>query len=147
MAVLINAHEIFLELGNTRILDGVTLGVHEGDRIGVVGINGGGKSSLVQLLSGTLEPTNGSVVARRDLTVGVLGQTDELDDEMTVIQAVVGDVPEHEWACDKTTRTIIEMLLGEMDHSLVIKSLSGGQRRRVDLARVLISRWDVLFLY
>ena len=87
-----------LEFPTKHIFDSVTLGVGEGDRIGIVGKNGDGKSTLLSVLAGTLEPDDGRVTHRRDTTIGLLGQKDNLADADTVHHAVVGDTPEYEWA-------------------------------------------------
>jgi ATPase subunit of ABC transporter with duplicated ATPase domains len=124
----------------------VTLGVDTGDRIGVVGRNGDGKSSLLQVLAGVDLPFSGEVTRRSDITIGELLQSDLLDDAEKVGRAVVGDLPEHEWAANRTTRAIIDALLGDVPWNARVGELSGGQRRRVDLTRLLIGSWDVLML-
>lgn len=146
MAILIGCETMSLEYPTRHVFDGVTVGVAEGDRIGIVGRNGDGKSTLLRLLARQLEPTEGTVTWRRGLTVGVLGQSDELDDDATVGNQVVGDVPTHEWASDARTREIIHALIEDIPWEARVGDLSGGQRRRVDLARLLIGDWDVLML-
>ncbi|MEE8715812.1 MAG: ABC-F family ATP-binding cassette domain-containing protein [Coriobacteriales bacterium] len=146
MSVLIGCEGIGFEYPTKSVFDGVTLGVAEGDRIGIVGRNGDGKSTLLRILAGRLEPDAGSVTFRRGLTVGLLSQNDELDDDATVGNQVVGDAPEHEWAGDARVRDIIAALIGDIDWDARVGDLSGGQRRRVDLARLLIGDWDVLAL-
>ena len=146
MAFLLGCENIELEFPTARIFDALSLGVNAGDRIGIVGRNGDGKSSLLAVLSGELEPDAGRVVKTGSVTVGMLGQNDHLDDADTVIHAIVGDLPEYEWAGDARIRGILDELVGDLDHEAPVGSLSGGQRRRVDLARVLIGRWDVLMM-
>nr|WP_202095514.1 ABC-F family ATP-binding cassette domain-containing protein [Adlercreutzia mucosicola] len=124
----------------------MSLGVDEGARIGIVGKNGDGKSTLLRVLAGEVEVDDGRVIRTRGVSVGVLGQTDGLADGDTVERAVVGDVPEYEWAGDARTRSIIAGLLGDVAWDAPVGTLSGGQRRRVDLARLLIGDWDVLML-
>ncbi len=111
-----------------------------------MGKNGDGKSTLLRVLAGEVEVDDGRVIRTRGVSVGVLGQTDGLRDEDTVERAVVGDVPEYEWAGDARTRSIIAGLLGDVAWDGLVGTLSGGQRRRVDLARLLIGDWDVLML-
>ena len=146
MAPLLGCESLHLEYPTRLLFDGVTLGIEEGDRIGIVGRNGDGKSSLLSMLAGRLEPDSGSVTARTGLDVGYLAQSDELDDDATVAESIVGDTPEHVWASDSKVRSIINALVVDVDWNGRIRELSGGQRRRVDLARVLVGEHDVLFL-
>ena len=146
MAILLGCSDAHLEFPTKLILDKVTLGVSEGDRIGIVGKNGDGKSSLLRVLSGELEPDEGSVTFRRGVRVGLLGQRDGLDDASTVHRAVVGAAPEYEWAADARTREILDGLIADVPWEGLVGELSGGQRRRVDLARLLIGDWDVIML-
>ena len=146
MAVLLGADSVHLEFPTKRVLENVTLGVAEGDRIGIVGVNGDGKSTLLSVLAGTVEPDEGRVTHRRDLAVGVLGQRDALDGGSSVKHAVVGDLPEYEWAASSRVREILDGLIADVPWDAKVSELSGGQRRRVDLARLLIGTWDVLML-
>ncbi len=93
MAILLGCDSVSLEFPTKHIFDSVTLGVGEGDRIGIVGKNGDGKSTLLSVLAGTLEPDDGRVTHRRGTTIGLLGQKDKLVDTDTVHHAVVGDTP------------------------------------------------------
>ena len=146
VAILLGCDSVSLEFPTKAVLDGVTLGVNEGDRIGIVGRNGDGKSTLLGVLAGKVEPDEGRVTHRRDLRVGVLGQADGLLDTDSVERAVVGDQPAYEWAADPRVRAIIHALIADVPWDAPVGSLSGGQRRRVDLARLLIGTWDVLML-
>ena len=146
MAILLGCDSVHLEFPAKLIARDVTLGVNEGDRIGIVGKNGDGKSSLLSVLAGVIEPDDGRVTRRRDVTVGVLGQRDSLDSASTVHRAVVGDVPEYEWASSPRVRQILDGLIADVPWEGLVGELSGGQRRRVDLARLLIGDYDVLML-
>ena len=146
MGVLISCEEVSLEYPTRKVLEGLSLGVSEGDRTGIVGKNGDGKSTLLNIVSGLLEPDSGRVTMRRGTRVGVLGQKDSLSDEASVGECVVGDAPEHEWASDPKTRAIVGALIGDVAWDAKVGSLSGGQRRRVDLARLLVGDWDILAL-
>ncbi len=146
MAILLGCDSVHLEYPTKLIARDVTLGVNEGDRIGIVGKNGDGKSSLLGVLSGEIEPDAGRVTRRRDVTVGVLGQRDALDNASTVHRAVVGDLPEYEWAARPRVRQILDGLIADVPWEGLVGELSGGQRRRVDLARLLIGDYDVLML-
>lgn len=146
MAILLGCDSVHLEFPTKLIAQDVTLGVNEGDRIGIVGKNGDGKSSLLGILSGAIEPDAGRVTRRRDVTVGVLGQRDSLDSASTVHRAVVGDTPEYEWAASPRVRQILDGLIADVPWEGLVGELSGGQRRRVDLARLLIGDYDVLML-
>lgn len=146
MAILLGCDSVHLEFPTKLIAQDVTLGVNEGDRIGIVGKNGDGKSSLLGVLSGAVPPDAGRVTRRRDVTVGVLGQRDALDSASTVHRAVVGDLPEYEWAASPRVRQILDGLIADVPWEGLVGGLSGGQRRRVDLARLLIGDYDVLML-
>ena len=146
MAHLLGAEALHLEYPTRVVFDSVTLGVESGDMIGIVGRNGDGKSSLLGMLAGTIEPDSGRVTYRGGLRLGMLGQRDDLDDEATVGFSVVGDAADHEWAADPQARDIISGLIADLDWGAQISSLSGGQRRRVALAALLIGDWDLLIL-
>ncbi len=146
MAHLLGAEALHLEYPTKVVFDGVSLGVDEGDRIGIVGRNGDGKSSLMAMLAGRREPDSGRVTMRGGVRVGVLDQADVLDDDDTVGHAVVGDAPEHEWAGNPLVRDVIAGLVADLDWNGSLSSLSGGQRRRVALAQLLAGDWDVLAL-
>ncbi|WP_270297425.1 ABC-F family ATP-binding cassette domain-containing protein [Eggerthella sinensis] len=146
MAFMLGCEKVRVEFPTKEVFADVSLGVDEGDRVGIVGRNGDGKSTLLNLLAGTLEPDEGRVLRNGTVRVGVLGQADTLDPAATVEQAVVGDLPEYVWASDARIRDIIAGLAGDIPWDAVVGTLSGGQRRRVDLVRLLIGDWDVLAL-
>ncbi|MFF2488199.1 ABC-F family ATP-binding cassette domain-containing protein [Microbacterium sp. NPDC058062] len=146
MAHLLGAEALHLEFPTKVVFDRVSLGIDEGDRIGVVGRNGDGKSSLLAMLAGRLEPDGGRVTVRGGVRVGVLDQADTLDDALTIREAVVGERPDHEWAGDARTRDVIAGLLGDLPWDGPVAGLSGGQRRRVSLAALLVGDDDVIFL-
>ena len=146
MAHLLGAENISLEFPTKEVFKNVTIGVNEGDRIGIVGRNGDGKSTLMKLLSKRMEPDSGRVTHKSDLRIGILDQADVLDHEMTIGQAVVGETPEHVWAGNPKVRDVIAGLLNDLDWSKPIGQLSGGQRRRVALAALLAKDWDIVML-
>ena len=146
MAFLLGCEKVSVEFPTKTVFEGLSLGVDEGARIGIVGQNGDGKSTLLRVLSGDVEVDEGRVIRTRGVSVGVLGQSDDLRDADTVERAVVGDIPEYEWAGDPRVRAIIAGLLEDVEWTATVGTLSGGQRRRVDLARLLIGDWDVLML-
>ncbi|WP_297316593.1 ABC-F family ATP-binding cassette domain-containing protein [uncultured Bifidobacterium sp.] len=137
---------VALSFATKTIFTDVTQGIFEGDRIGIVGRNGDGKSTLLHLLNGTQEPDRGRVTMRNGLTLGLLDQRDPLGDEDTVRKAALEDRQDYEWAADPKSREIVESLLGGMELEARVGTLSGGQRRRVDLARLLLRDWDILAL-
>ncbi len=137
---------VSLAFATKNIFTDVTQGVFEGDRIGIVGKNGDGKSTLLHLFKGTQEPDSGRVTMRNGLTFGMLDQRDPLDDNATVREAALEGREDYEWAAETRSREIVEALLGGISLDAKIGSLSGGQRRRADLARLLLKDWDSLAL-
>ena len=137
---------VSLSFATKTIFTDVTQGVFEGDRIGIVGRNGDGKSTLLRLFSGEQQPDSGRVITRNGLTFGMLRQRDPLDDNATLREAALEGREDYEWASDTSSREIVEALLGGMSLDAKVGSLSGGQRRRADLARLLLKDWDILAL-
>jgi len=146
VAHLLGAEALHLEYPTRVIFDKVTIGLEEGDRIGIVGRNGDGKSTLLKMLSGRLEPNGGRVTRRNGVTLAVLDQTDDLVDDLTVHQTIIGDIDEHVWAGDPQVRDVIAGLAADIPWEAKIADLSGGQRRRVALAALLIGEHDIIFL-
>ena len=146
MAHLLGTQSLHVALPDRVLLDDITVGIDEGDRIGVVGRNGDGKSTLLRLLARTQEPDDGRVTVRGGVRVGVLSQQDEATADTTVRHRVVGDRPEFEWASDPRIRDVLAGLLGGIDLEAPLTGLSGGQLRRVHLAELLVGEWDVLLL-
>lgn len=146
---LINVESVTKAYGHRPLLDKVSLGVSEADRIGIVGRNGAGKSTLLRVLAQTEKVDDGRVSMGNGVRLGFLRQRDDFPPDLTVLEAVVGDRPTHEWAVDPNVREVLEGLLGGFDEELLARTLgtmSGGERRRVDLARLLITDLDVLLL-
>jgi ATP-binding cassette subfamily F protein uup len=143
---LVNLERVHLAYGLRTLLDGVSLGVGAGERVGVVGRNGGGKTTLLQVLAGRIEPDAGRVTAARGGTVGLLTQRDELDADATVRHQVLGDRADHEWAADARARDVVTELLAGLDLDRVVGALSGGERRRTALASLLLTTHDLLVL-
>ena len=146
MAHLLGAENIRHEFPTKVVFDGITIGVNEGDRIGVVGRNGDGKSTLLKVLAKRLVTDEGRVTYRSDLRVGMLDQQDVLDPNLTVGVTVVAGREEHEWAGDAKVRDVIAGLVNDLDWNARIEDLSGGQKRRVALAKLLTQDWDVVLL-
>ncbi len=150
---ILNLKDVEKGYASRRVLNGVTLGVAEGERIGVVGPNGGGKSTLLRLIA-ELEPPDAGLLTRAgDLDVALLGQRDELGGYTTIREAVVGARAEHEWAGDSAFRGVLEGLMGGVELRLFaagidtpIAGLSGGERRRIALARLLLDPPGLLLL-
>ena len=146
---LINVEGVSKAYGHEPILNSISLGVAEGSRVGVVGRNGAGKSTLLRVLAQDERPDSGRVSIANGVRLGFLRQRDDFPSDMTVLNAVVGDRPTHEWAVDSNVRDVLDGLLGGFDDALLARTLgtmSGGERRRVDLARLLVTDLDVLLL-
>ncbi|BBZ33340.1 ABC-F family ATP-binding cassette domain-containing protein [Mycolicibacterium confluentis] len=146
MAHLLGAEGLHLQYPNKVVFDSVSLGIDDGDRIGIVGRNGDGKSSLMGMLTGAVTPHGGRVTRRSGLRVGALEQADILGDDDAVGHVLVGDTPEHEWAGNPRVRDVTAGLVADIDWTAKVSTLSGGQRRRVQLAALLINDWDVIAL-
>ncbi|MEN9711390.1 MAG: hypothetical protein RL441_1382, partial [Actinomycetota bacterium] len=146
---LLNLEAVSVDYGKGFVLDGISLGVNLGDRIGIVGRNGGGKTTLMRIMAGTEQPHSGRVSHSNNCHVGVLTQVDSMDPNLTVRQFVLGEQADHEWATLSDVRDVFTGLFGGFDETVMdrrIGPLSGGERRRVALARLLIEPVDVLLL-
>ena len=146
MANLINAERATVTHGTRTLLDAVSLGVDDGDRIGVVGRNGDGKTTLLRILTGERPPDSGRVTHTAGLSIGYLHQTDDFSPDNTVREVIVGGRADHVWAAEAVTRSVVEHLLGDVDLDARVATLSGGERRRAALSAVLLGRHDVLVL-
>ncbi|WP_406290977.1 ABC-F family ATP-binding cassette domain-containing protein [Embleya sp. NBC_00896] len=153
MANLVNLESVGKAYVMRTLLDEVSLGVAEGDRIGVVGRNGDGKTTLIRVMAQREPVDSGRVTHVGGLSLGILSQQDDLDPTATVRQEIVGDRPEHEWAGDARIRDVLTGLFGglampgfESGIDSVIGPLSGGERRRIALAKLLIGEHDLIIL-
>jgi ATP-binding cassette subfamily F protein uup len=150
---LLNLKDVEKGYGSRSVLRGITLGVAAGERIGIVGQNGGGKSTLMRLIAGVEQPDAGALTRTGDVGVALLGQHDELDERHTIRDALVGERVDHEWAADRAFRDVLDGLLGGVElgrfaagMDTPITGLSGGERRRVALARLLLQPPELLLL-
>ncbi len=146
---LVNFDRVSKSYGERPLLDDVSLGVGEGERIAVVGRNGAGKSTLLHLMAGSATPDSGRVTVNSGVHVGAVSQSEAFDPDLTAGEYVVPGRDVHEWASDPRIRDIFDGLLGGFDEALLSRRLgtmSGGERRRVQLARALIADLDLLLL-
>jgi ATP-binding cassette subfamily F protein uup len=143
---LVNLERVHKAYGVRPLLDGVSLGIGAGQRIGVVGRNGDGKTTLLRLLAGLEEPDAGRVTQSRGLRTAYLHQVDDLGTARTVRDAVLGGRADHEWAADARTREVVTELTTGMELDRSVDGLSGGERRRANLARLLLGEHDLLIL-
>jgi ATP-binding cassette subfamily F protein uup len=146
MANLINLERVSKSYGVRPLLDNVSLGISLGERVGVVGRNGDGKTTLLEVMTGLEVPDSGRVSRTRGVEIGYLHQGDELVDTHTVREAVLGGRADHEWAADPTMRQVVEELLAGVTLDRAVVGLSGGERRRCALAALLLSRHDLIVL-
>lgn len=143
---LVNLESVSQTFGPKPLLSDVSLGIEAGDRIGVVGRNGGGKSTLISVIAGALRPDSGRVTHTRGTRIGLLAQRDDFDPARPVREIVLGERAEHEWAGDQRVREILANLIGDLDLDAKAEELSGGERRRVALAKLLIDEHDLIML-
>lgn len=149
MANLINLENVSKSFGLKTLLNGVSLGVQTGDRIGIVGVNGGGKTTLLEVLTGIEPPDQGRVSHNSDLRMAVVTQRFELDPALTISQVIIEPLglETFEWASNAKVRDVLGGL-GIVDLGLEtpVGSLSGGERRRVNLAAALVQDLDIVVL-
>ena len=146
---LLNLESVSKSFDIRALLDGVSLGVNAGDRIGIVGRNGGGKSTLIKVMAGIEAPDSGRVSKAGSINIGLLGQSDDSDEDSLVRDVVLGDLATHEWAGNSKVREVLTGLFGGISEELLdrkISYLSGGERRRVNLAKLLIADLDLVLL-
>lgn len=146
---LLNLESVSKSFDIRALLDGVSLGVNAGDRIGIVGRNGGGKSTLIKVMAGIEAPDSGRVSKAGSINIGLLGQSDDSDEDSLVRDVVLGDLATHEWAGNSKVREVLTGLFGGICEELLnrkISYLSGGERRRVNLAKLLIADLDLVLL-
>ncbi|KAB2807227.1 ABC-F family ATP-binding cassette domain-containing protein [Pimelobacter simplex] len=143
---LINLERISKSFGVRPLLTDVSLGIGAGERIGIVGRNGDGKTTLLRILTGDEEPDAGRVSRQRGLLVGVLAQHDDFEDSHTVREVVLQGMADHEWAADSRLREIVDVLLAGVELDRAVAGLSGGERRRCALAGLLLGDHDLVVL-
>lgn len=149
MVNLINLEKVSQSFGLKTLLDNVSLGVNSGDRVGVVGLNGGGKSTLINVLSGRLEPDSGRVSHMQDLRSAVVTQTPDLDESATIADNVIGPLglATHEWASNPRVRNVLSGLgITDLGLDTRVSDLSGGEKRRTSLAAALVRDLDIIIL-
>ncbi|MGK8501450.1 ABC-F family ATP-binding cassette domain-containing protein [Nocardia asiatica] len=156
MSNLINLEQVHKSFGIKPLLDNVSLGVHAGERIGVVGLNGGGKTTLLEVLTGIEEPDSGRVSRLGGLRMAVVTQRGVLPAGATVGSVVLAgladdamtdEVAEHEWAADPRIRSVMDGIgIANLGMDTPVDNLSGGERRRVALAAALVRELDLLVL-
>src|SRR6478736_3490404 len=146
MANLLNLERVSKSYGVRPLLTDVSLGIGAGERIGIVGRNGDGKTTLLEVMTGLEEPDTGRVSRSRGLLVGYLHQGDELVDTHSVREAVLGGMSDHEWAADSRSREIVEVLLAGVALDRAVIGLSGGERRRCSLAALLLGEHELIVL-
>ncbi|MDI6909940.1 ABC-F family ATP-binding cassette domain-containing protein [Nocardioides sp.] len=143
---LVNLERVSKAYGVRPLLTEVSLGIGAGERVGIVGRNGDGKTTLLELMTGLEEPDSGRVSRSRGLQVGYLHQADQLEDSHTVREAVLAGRSDHEWAADPRTREVVEVLLAGVALDRAVLGLSGGERRRCSLAALLLGEHDLVVL-
>jgi ABC transport system ATP-binding/permease protein len=146
MSNLVNAEQVTMSYGTRTLVDDISLGLGRGEAVGVVGRNGAGKTTLLRLLAGALAPDSGRVIHTGHLSIGFLQQVDEIRPDASVRDLIVGGEPDHVWAANPRTRSIVQQLLAGVDLGAQVANLSGGERRRVALVTLLLGDHDLLIL-
>ena len=146
MANLVNAERVSKAYGTRILLDDVSLGLAKGDVIGVVGRNGDGKTTLLSILTGRVEPDAGQVTTTGSASIGYLTQDEEFAADATVRDVIVHGEPDHVWAANALTRGIVTHLLADIDLDPPVARLSGGERRRTALVALMLAGHDLLVL-
>jgi len=146
VANLVNLEGVSHGFGTRILLDSVSLGLGAGEVIGVVGRNGDGKTTLLRILTGELEPDSGRVTVATNSSIGVLTQATIGDDAQTIRDWIVDGEPDHVWAADADKRAVVEALVADLDLDRRLDTLSGGERRRVGLVAVLLGHHDLIVL-
>ena len=146
---IVNLEDVSKAFDIKELLISVSLGVSEGDRIGIVGRNGSGKSTLMKVMADFEPPDSGRVTKSNSAKIGLLSQVDSANPDSTVGEVVLGDSKKHEWASDPNIREVFTGLFGSFDDHIFDRTfgqLSGGERRRVGLAKLLINELDLILL-
>ena len=146
---LLNLESVSKAFDIRPLLSSVSLGINEGERIGIVGRNGDGKSTLLKIMAGMEPPDSGRVAKAGEVSIGVLGQVDTAKPGALVRDVVLGNKEEHEWARDSSVREVLTGLFGGFSDELLdreFEALSGGERRRVNLAKLLVGEFDLILL-
>ncbi|MBR3928154.1 MAG: ABC-F family ATP-binding cassette domain-containing protein [Clostridia bacterium] len=144
--MLLTAENIYKNYGMKQLLDGVTLYLNEGERIGLIGVNGTGKSTFLKVLAGVEEPDSGRVTRDPNVQVSYLSQTPKINDDLTVLEQVFKGHPEEFRQLNEYEAKMMLTKLGVTDFDKKMGELSGGQRKRVALATVFVHPADVLIL-
>jgi ABC transport system ATP-binding/permease protein len=143
---LVNLERVSIAYGTRTLLNRISVGVGRGEVVGVVGRNGSGKTTLLRILAGNLTPDGGRVTHTNQLSIGFLGQADDIMPNASARDLIVGGAPDHVWAANARTRAIVQHLLADVDLDTRVDGLSGGERRRVALVALLLADHDLLIL-
>ena len=133
---VLNIEHIYKVFGDKVIFEDISYGVHENDKIGIIGINGTGKTTLLKIIAGREKPDRGQVIKQKGIRISYLPQNPEFPDKITVLSYVTGRRNEEQWSVEAEAKTILNTL-GITNHEVEMESLSGGQKKRVALAKAL----------
>ena len=142
---ILNIEHVSKIFGEKVIFDDVSYGIHQGDKIGIIGINGTGKTTILKIIAGLEEPDEGQIVMQNGLRITYLPQNPEFPPNATILDYVADGKWQRDWATASEAANILNKL-GITDHEEKIEHLSGGQKKRVALARTLVNPADVLIL-
>lgn len=142
---ILNIEHVSKVFGEKTIFDDVSFGIQEGDKIGIIGINGTGKTTLLRMIAGVEEPDSGQIIKQNGIRLAYLSQHPSFPEGATVLSYAFDGIAENDWALKSEVKSALNKL-GITDHDMKMEHLSGGQKKKVALAKTLTSSFEILLL-
>ena len=142
---ILNIEHISKTYGEKVIFDDVSCGIQEGEKVGIIGINGMGKTTLLRMIAGEEEPDEGQIIRQNGIKIAYLPQNPKFPKDATVLSYAFDGIEESDWTAKSEVKSVLNQL-GITDHEAKIETLSGGQKKRVALAKTIATSFDVLLL-